>query len=49
MKKILEAMYHLYFFKTYTKYPRWMEIMYGISAWIFLCVIINGILKLFLN
>jgi len=39
MKKILEATYHLMFFKTYTTMPRWMEIGYGIIAWVNVAII----------
>ncbi len=40
MKTILEATYHLMFFKTYTIYPRWYEILLGIQAWFSLGVIV---------
>lgn len=41
MKKVINfirnipgAVFHLLTFKTYTFYPRWYEIIYGIIAWV---------------
>ena len=34
IKKISTAIYSLFFFKTYTTMPRWLEICYGIMAWL---------------
>lgn len=31
-----EVIYHLFMFKTYTVYPRWVEIACGALAWGFL-------------
>lgn len=40
MKDIINATYHLMFFKTYTDMPRWMEILYGIAFWAGVAIII---------
>lgn len=33
---IIEAKIALFTFKCYTIYPRWLEITYGITAWVML-------------
>lgn len=40
MKQIFEALYHLLLFKTYTVFPRLLEIGYGILAWIAIAILI---------
>lgn len=45
MKTILEAAYHLMFFKTYTFYDRSYEISLGIIAWFEILIILITILK----
>jgi hypothetical protein len=47
MKKILEAVYHLFLFKPYTIYPRTFEIALGVLAWLNLFVVIIGICSFF--
>jgi hypothetical protein len=45
IQQFFTAMYHLYFFKPYTIYPRWLEISLGIMAWGNLGLLIWIILK----
>jgi hypothetical protein len=48
MKKIIEATYHLLFFKTYTHFSRWFEISSGILVWLniaLLVCIMSGCVK----
>jgi len=40
IKIIIEAVYHLFAFKTYTTMPRFLEIGYGIVAWLLLFIVI---------
>lgn len=40
IKLVLEALYHLLFFKRYTNIPRIIEISYGLLAWSNVCLIL---------
>lgn len=42
--KILKATYHLFFFKTYTDLPRWIEVLSGIAAWISVANVVCGLI-----
>ncbi len=44
---ILDAMYHMLFFKThYTNMPKYLAIWYGISGWMCVALMIWGFIKM---
>lgn len=46
MKNILESLYHLMLFRTYTTMSRTIEILYGIAAWGNVSIILYTIINL---
>jgi len=40
LRRIIEAIYALFFFKKHTYFERWFEITCGIAAWIWLFLVV---------
>lgn len=45
MKKLLSALYALYFFRPYTYHERWFEIGCGVIAWIQTAIIVFALVS----